>query len=464
MCSFFMFLFKYFSGYKLLPMKTTSIFLFFICIHLNAQQILPERQRAVVVDNILKDRFNNLLPALMDATGFDMWILISREYNEDPVLKTMLPATWLNARRRTILVFYRNKEENTIEKLAVARYNFGENIISAWEKEKEPDQWKRLMQIIEERNPKSIGLNYSEKFNICDGLVKTDHEAFMSHLPNQYKSKVKSAEQLAIGWIETRTETEMTIYNQLVDITHDIIAEAFSEKVITPGITTTTDVEWWMREKVTSLGLETWFHPSIDVQRTAEELGNHLYAFSNRPEDMVILPGDLVHCDFGITYLRLNTDCQELAYVLKPNEKSPPQFLVNALKEGNRVQDIFTSNFETGKTGNAILAQSLSKAKSEGLRPSIYTHPLGTYGHSSGTTLGMWDSQEGVPVTGDYPLHENTVYAIELNTTVSIPEWKRDIRIMLEEAGFWSKTGFRYVNGRQTKLLTIPRVKDHQGN
>lgn len=445
-------------------MRHALILLLFISFQLRGQQVLPERQRAEVIDNILKDRFNNLLPKLMDDTGFDMWVVISREYNEDPVLKTMLPATWLNARRRTIIVFYRNKEKNTIEKLAVARYNFGENIVSAWDKEKEPDQWKRLMQIIDEREPNSIGLNYSENFNISDGIVKTDYEAFMAYLPEQYKSKVKSAEDLAIGWIETRTETEMVIYDQLVDITHDIIAEAFSEKVITPGITTTTDVEWWMRDKVTNLGLETWFHPSVDVQRTAEELGNHLYAFSNRPEDMVILPGDLVHCDFGITYLRLNTDCQELAYVLKPNETEPPKYLVDALKDGNRVQDIFTSNFKTDRTGNDVLAASLSKAKAEGLRPSIYTHPLGTYGHSSGTTLGMWDSQGGVPVNGDYPLHENTVYAIELNTTVNIPEWERDIRIMLEEAGFWGKNGFRYVNGRQTKLLTIPRVKVHQGN
>jgi Xaa-Pro aminopeptidase len=445
-------------------MKRIFFLLLFISLNLTAQHILPERQRAEVVDGILKDRFNNLLPQLMDNTGFDMWILISREYNEDPVLKTMLPATWLNARRRTILVFYRNKEKNTIEKLAVARYNFGENIISAWDKEKEPDQWKRLMQIIDERNPKTIGLNYSNNFNICDGIVKTDYDAFIENLPSKYKKRVKSAEQLAISWIETRTESEMIIYNQLVEITHNIIAEAFSSKVITPGITTTTDVEWWMREKVTSLGLETWFHPTVDVQRTAEELANHLYAFSNRPEHMVILPGDLVHCDFGITYLRLNTDCQELAYVLKPNETEPPKYLQHALKEGNRVQDIFTSNFETGKTGNTILKESLEQGKSEGLKPSIYAHPLGSYGHSSGTTLGMWDAQGGVPVNGDYPLHENTVYAIELNTKVTIPQWKRDIRIMLEEAGYWGEDGFRYVNGRQTKLLTIPRTSSHLRN
>ena len=200
-------------------MKFLTVLFCFISITISSQQILPERQRAEVVDAILKDRFDNLLPKLMDATGFDMWILISRECNEDPVLKTMLPATWLNARRRTIIVFYRNKEENTIEKLAVARYNFGKNIISAWDKEKEPNQWKRLMQIIDERKPKTIGLNYSDGFNICDGIVKTDYEVFMNSLPKSYKSKVKSAEQLAIGWIETRTETEMVIYNQYTIIT-----------------------------------------------------------------------------------------------------------------------------------------------------------------------------------------------------------------------------------------------------
>ncbi len=429
-----------------------------------AQQILPEKERARVVDEILADRFENLLPDLMDRSGIDMWILISREYNEDPVLKTMLPATWLNARRRTIILFYRDKQNNSLDRLAVARYNFGENIISAWDKEKEPNQWKRLVQLIQERNPETIGLNYSTHFNIADGLDKTDYEEFMDVLPESYEKKVVSAENLAIAWIETRTEREMVIYNQLVDITHDIIAEAFSEKVITTGITTTTDVEWWMRDKVTALGLETWFHPSVDVQRSNEVLGNHLYSFSNRPDDMIILPGDLLHCDFGITYLRLNTDCQELAYVLKPGETSPPDFLVNALVEGNKVQDIFTSNFKTGRSGNDILSVSLSQAKAEGLRPSIYTHPLGTYGHSSGPTIGMWDAQQGVPGAGDYPLYPNTVYAIELNTTVYLEQWKRDIRVMLEEAGFWGEKGFRYVNGRQTKLLTIPRLKKHQGN
>ena len=431
------------------------IIFFFFGIVANAQ-ILSEKDRATLENEILEDRFTNLLPQLMDRAGLDMWVLISREYNEDPVLKTMLPATWLNARRRTILVFYRDKQKDTLERLAVARYNIGDNIASAWDPESQPDQWKALLEIIEEKNPNKIGLNYSRDFALADGIVKTDYESFLTVLPEELKVKVVSAEELAIGWIETRTAKEMKLYEELVSLTHEIIAEAFSENIIVPGETTSKEVVWWLRQKVTDLGLETWFHPTVDIQRKEEALKDHIEAFSSGYEDEVIRPGDLLHCDFGITYLRLNTDCQQHAYVLKPGETEAPEFLREALSKGNQLQDILSGNFKTGMSGNEILSASLKQAKKEGLRPSIYTHPLGLYGHSSGPTIGMWDSQGGVPGTGDYKLYPNTVYAIELNTTVNIPEWGKDIRIMLEEAGFWGEDRFRYVNGRQEKLLLIP--------
>ena len=428
-------------------------------------EILPMNKRAQLIDQILEERIEQLLPALMEETGIDMWVLISREYNEDPVLKTFLPATWLNARRRTILVFYRDRNSGVLEKLAVARYKVGNLIEAAWNKEEQPDQWQRLMEIIEERNPQTIGLNYSDDHNIADGLDHTDYRQFMDYLPKKMHKRVTSAEQLAVRWIETRTDREMTLFAHLVEITHDIIAEAFSEKVITPGFTTTTDVEWWMRQKVRDLGMTTWFHPTVDIQRTAEELKGHLYSFSDRPSEQIIQAGDLLHCDFGITYLRLNTDCQELAYVRRPGEKEAPAFLVEALKEGNRVQDILTMNMKEGLVGNEILKNALDQGKSEGLRPAIYTHPLGSYGHSAGTTIGMWDAQGGVDKADGnaYPLRRRTVYAIELNTTVYLKEWKRDIRVMLEEAGYFGPEGFRYVAGRQTELLLIPRIKNHLG-
>ena len=363
--------------------KVICLFLFLPLLALG-QQVLSLKERAVIVDQIQKDRLDNLLPQLMDDNGIDLWVLITREYNEDPVVKTLLPPTWLNARRQTILVFSKNKNAEGITSAAITRYPFGKLIPSIWDKEKQPSQWQALADYIVSKNPKNIGINTSKAFALADGLVKTDYDALMRVLPEAYKSKVVSAEHLAIGWIETRTAKEMELYEDLVAITHQIIAEAFSSKVITPGETTTDDVVWWLREKVLSLGLDTWFHPTVDVQRANE---SDLYAFDSKSKFDIIQPGDLVHCDFGISYLSLNTDCQELAYVLKPGEKQAPDFLVDALAQGNRVQDIFTNNFKTGVSGNVILKKSLEQGRAEGLRPQIYTHPLGTYGHSAGTTL-----------------------------------------------------------------------------
>ncbi len=171
----------------------------------------------------------------------------------------------------------------------------------------------------------------------------------------------------------------------------------------------------------------------------------------------MIVPGDLLHVDIGISYLRLNTDVQQHAYVLKAGENDVPASLKAAFAKGNRLQDILTSHFKQGRSGNDILAKSLAQAKAEGIVPSIYTHPLGMHGHAAGPTIGMWDMQGGVPGSGDFPMHYKTAYSIELNAGSTIPEWKKDIRIMLEEDGYFDESGFRYINGRQKQIYAIPR-------
>ena len=417
-----------------------------------AQAVLPLKERAKVVEQIQQERFDVLLPELMKAHDIDAWVIITREYNEDPVLKTMLPPTWLNARRRTILVFSKDAKTDEVSRAAITRYPFGKLIPSVWKKEEQPDQMKALSDYLAKINPAKIGINMSDHYGIADGLSKTDFDLLVAALPKALTKRLVSAEPLAVAWIESRTSQEMILYNQLVEITHNIIAEAFSTQVITPGVSTTDGVVWWMREKVLSMGLETWFHPTIDVQRNEN---SDLYAFDGKSKYDVIQPGDLVHCDFGITYLGLNTDCQELAYVLRRGETIAPKYLTNALAKGNKVQDILTNEFKRGRTGNETLAIALQKGKAAGYRPQIYTHPLGTYGHSAGTTFGMWDAQDGVQGSGDWPLHENTVYAIELNTKVYIAEWEKDILVMLEEAGYFGPDGFSYVNKRQTDLYLI---------
>jgi len=415
--------------------------------------ILSQRDQAKVIDELLEDRLLHLLPGLMRREGFDMWVVMSREYNEDPVIKTLLPATWMAARRTTMLVVYDQGSEKGLEYIAVSRYDVGKIFKRAWDPDKEPDQWARLAKIIEERNPKKIGVNKASRYGHADGLTANDYDFLIKSVNPKLKSKIVSAESLAVAWLETRSAMEMEIYPQICRIAHEIILEGFSDKVIQPGVTTTEDVVWWYREKIKALKLDTWFHPSVSIQRS-EAVGSA----ADGDGAGVILPGDLLHVDFGITYLRLNTDTQQHAYVLRSTETSAPDYLSSAFQLGNKLQDILTTNFSIGRTGNEILAASRKEAIAVGLVPSIYTHPIGYHGHAAGTTIGQWDMQNGVPFTGDYPMHGNTAYSIELNVTTPIAAWKKDIKIQLEEDGFFNEAGeFRYIDGRQTELILIPR-------
>jgi Xaa-Pro aminopeptidase len=423
--------------------------------------ILPLKQQAAVIDRLLEDKVRTVLPRLMRQNGIDMWIVMAREYNEDPVIRTLLPAIWHAARRRTVLVMYDPGKGQDIETLAVARYDVGTVFKKAWDKEQQPDQWQRLVELIKEKDPKVIGLNTSSHFGQADGLTHSEHQAFTDQLPEQYRQRLTSAETLAVNWIETRTPAEMVIYPQIVRIAHTILAEGLSEVAIQPGVTTTEDLVWWYRERVKSLKLDTWFHPSVSIQRQDKEQFDHLRTFDKRPAENIIQPGDLLHVDFGITYLRLNTDTQQHAYVLKPGETQAPAYLTEALANANRLQDMFTANFKVGRTGNEVLAMSRAEAIEAGIKPAIYTHPIGNYGHAAGTTLGMWDAQGGVPHTGDHPLHANTAYAIELNAATYIEAWDKEIRIMLEEDAFFDGQQVRYIHGRQTELHLIPR-QNHQ--
>lgn len=419
----------------------TTIFFFVF----SAQaQVLSVKEQAVTINEVLTDRIDHLLPKLMDEAKIDCWVIISREYNEDPILKTFLPAEWLSARRTTMLVFYRDKKNESIHSYAIARYQVGKRIQAAWNPEKEPNQWKALSKLIDSLNPNQIALNTSKDYGHADGLHYTEFNELNNAMSPNLLKKIVSAEKLGVAWLETRTEKEMAFYPTLLAISHQIIKEGFSNKVIQPNKTTTNDLVWWFRQKVSDLGLSTWFHPSVEIQRR-----------ESNEKDAIIRRGDLLHVDFGISYLRLNSDVQEHAYVLLPNEKTAPAELVAAFNKTNRLQDILTSNFKTGRTGNEILAASLNQAKAEGIQPSIYTHPIGFHGHAAGTTIGMWDMQQGVPGSGDYAMRPNTCYSIELNATHTISGWDRPIRIALEQNGCYNGSSFDYLDGRQKTILLI---------
>jgi len=407
--------------------------------------ILTLREQSEMYNAWLTVRLERILPDLMRQEGFDMWLVICRENNEDPVFSSLVPFTSLYASRTSMLVFT-DKGPAGIERLSVSRAGIGQFYKSAWDPDK-IDQWARLAEIIKERSPRKIGINESDTFNYGDGITSTLKKKLVAALPAEYQSRVQPAERLAIRWLQRRIADEMEVYPHIVSIAHGIIAEAFSRTVITPGVTTTDDVAWYFRERSRQLGLTNWFHPTVDIQRSRDTP----YGQSN-----VIHRGDLLHCDFGITYLKLCTDTQQMAYVLKDGETEAPKGLQAAFAKGNRLQDIHLAEMKTGLTGNAILAAALKRAKAEGLQASIYTHPIGVHGHAAGPIIGLWDRQDGVPGLGDFPLFEDTAFSIELSARSVVPEWGSiDVRIPLEQDILFRKGGPSWLDQRQTAITLI---------
>ncbi|GLR48215.1 M24 family metallopeptidase [Sphingomonas astaxanthinifaciens] len=415
-----------------------------------APRVLPLRERAKLEDRILAERLDTIVPRLMREQKVDMWVLVAREYVEDPVVMTMLDAENMHARRRTILVFFDPGAGKPVERLTVSRYGLAGLFEPAWNPEQQPDQWAALGALIAARDPKRIAINSSALSQFGDGLTLSQYEGLMAALSPGLRDRVVRTDALAVGWLETRTPAERDIYPGIVRLAHSIIAEAFSNRVITPGKTTADDVVWWMREKVSRLGLTVWFQPSVAIIRQGQK--------GMLEGDTVIRPGDMLWTDFGITYLDLNTDTQHLGYVLKPGERQAPRGLRDGMAAANRVQDALTASFRTGLTGNQLLATARARAIAAGLVPSIYSHPIGFHGHGAGSSIGYWDNQGPSP-SGEHPVRPDTAWSIELNARSVVPEWGgQEVEFRLEEDAYFDGQSVSYLDGRQSAFHLIGAV------
>ncbi len=405
-------------------------------------RVLTHREQAPIVKSWIQQRLSTVLPALMRREGIDMWIVVSREYNDDPVFRSMAPLTTYSSRRRTVLVL--SDRGTAVEPLSIGRFDY--DGLFTIVRTSNDGQWEGLRKLVEERQPRTIGINVSEQFAHADGLTANERDNLLRALGPEYAPRVKSAEMLAVGWLETKLPEETAAYTHVMQVAHQIIRDAFSRTVITPGVTTTEDVVWWMRQRVADLGLGGWFHPSVSIQRKG----------GVKAGDTVIVRGDLLHTDFGLVYLGFSTDTQHHAYVLGPGEPDAPAGIRAGLAAANRLQDITMAQAKPGVSGNAALAAALAQARAEGLVPTIYCHPIGYHGHGAGPPIGMTDYQQGVPVRGDYLLRPDTWHSIELNVMHSVPEWNgQAVRFALEEDAALLASGWKWIDGRQEQLYLI---------
>ena len=408
----------------------------------------------------LKLRLERVLPSLMRRHGVSMWLVINREYNEDPVFRSLISPSVMNARRRTILVFFDRGPEKGIERLALGGGTNG----GLYELYRDPDnagreimgdsQWQTLRKLIDQRKPGTIAMNVSHTHAFSDGLSAGEREQLESAL-GPWTSKLVRAENLPLEYISVRLPEMEPSYVAMMKTVHALIARAFSNEVITPGKTTSRDVEWWLRQSVNDLGLGEWFPPTVSVQRPDRSATE--FAATARPDAEVIQRGDHLHVDFGVYAMGLATDTQHVGYVVKPGETDAPAGLQNALLASNRMQDIAFEEMRPGRTGNEVLASMLAQMKKEGIEGSMYSHPINDFGHGAGPLIGLWDRQEGVPGRGDVTLLPGTWFSVELQATTPIPEWGgQKMRSAQEEDAVLDPAGkMRWVLSRQTKYHLV---------
>jgi hypothetical protein len=420
---------------------------------------LPDlREQDATLQEWLELRLERVLPSLMRRHGVAMWVVVCREYNEDPVFFSLVSPSTMSARRRTILVFHDRGPEEGVERLALG----GGGSRGLYEPFRDPDvegrelwgqgQWRLLRKLVDDRQPPTIGVNVSHVSAFSDGLSASEREGLEAAL-GPWRSRVVRAEGLPLEYLSVRLPEMLPTYRLMMRTAHAIIATAFSNEVIIPGTTTNEDVVWWMREKVRALGLDEWFPPSVSVQRAGMARDSPLEGDAA----IVIQRGDHLHTDFGISAMGLNTDTQHVGYVLQEGETEAPEGLRRALAVSNRLQDLLLDRLRPGRTGNEILADALAAMKGEGINGTIYSHPIGDHGHGAGPLIGLWDRQDGVPGTGDLLVLPSTWHSIELQATTPVPEWDgQELRSAQEEDVAINASGrVEWVLGRQTRYHLV---------
>lgn len=429
------------------------------------EHLLPSslRTQANLEQSWLKTRLDDNLPTLMRQHHVAMWIVACREYAEDPAFFSLVSPTVFAARRTTIYVFNdkgATNGEGGVERLALG----GDSNGGLYTVYRDPDapaheiygdsQWRTLRKLVDERHPHNIALDVSPTHAFSDGLTVGMRDQLMNALGPDNAKRVVQSERLALEYQDMRVPAMLPSYQEMMKVVHSLIARAFSNEVITPGKTTDQDVVWWLRQQVNDAGYGTWFHPSVMVQRAGAA---HGLDFLHKDHGIVIERGDLLHTDFGITVMRLNTDTQHMGYVLRPGETDVPPGLKHALAQGNQLQDIVLERLQPGHTGNEILKNARAAMHAAGIKGTIYSHPIGDHGHAAGPLIGLWDRQEGVPGRGDVPVIPSSWFSVELSAWTPVPEWEnQEVQMGLEEDAAVDAAGHpAWVLSRQTEFHLV---------
>ena len=414
--------------------------------------LLPWSEQIAVREAWLVERHASLLP-MMRRHGIDMWIVINEEFHDDPLTEYVAPPRPYTG-RRDVFVFVDGGDDG-LRKVAATGY-WEETVARFFESPIDPAPAAQVLrELYEEHDPAVIGLGTGGSRGMTRSLTHDSYRFLAEAMGPEAESRFDGAAPLIDEYLATRIPGEHAHYERLVALTEAITRRALSREAIEPGVTTVGDLRDFMYDELWSHGVRTWFQPDFRVQRRGmEEVGSRGF-LAVASEETVVQPGDLVHLDFGISYMGLDSDWQKMAYVLLPGEDAPPPGLVAAFENTKTLQDALTGLSRPGMTAGEAYRAAMEAMDEQGIQAQIYSHPLGNHGHGLGPSIDF-RSADRVDVAGQV-LVGGSYISIELNTKTPVEEWDgQEVYVMQEDPAYLSDQGWRFFRPRQEAFYLVP--------
>lgn len=415
-------------------------------------RLLPWSQQITVREGWLEKKHALLLP-MMRKHNVSMWIVVNEEFHNDPLTEYIAPPRVYTG-GRDIFVFV-DAGDQGLKKFAITGYA-EDNLKRFFETWDDPRPAKDVLkELYEKYQPKTIALGIDGQRGVTRSLTHDSYKFLSDSMGPEATQHFVPAAELIEDYLSTRLPDEFDTYTQMVLATEILTRRALSNEVITPGKTTVGDIRRWLYDQMWENRFTTWFQPDVRVQRqgTTSNMSRGFLAVA--PESVVILPGDILHIDFGVTYMGLNTDWQKMAYVLKKGEKAPPPGLIAAMAKTNALQDAVMHNARPGKKAGEVYNQAMADMQAKGIEAKIYSHPIGAQGHGLGPSIDYRAGQRASLEAGK-PLVNGTYLSVELNTASEIPEWGgQKIFVMMEDDAYLTNEGYKFFRPRQTTYYLI---------
>jgi Xaa-Pro dipeptidase len=415
-------------------------------------KLLPWSQQIAVREQWLVKRHGMILD-MMRHNGVDMWIVVNEEFHDDPLTQYVAPPRPY-AGGRDFFVFIDTGDAG-LKKIAITGFA-EESVKKFFEAPDDPKPADKVLpEIYQQYKPKKIALSYSGHRGVTRSITHDTYKFMAEKMGPEAESHFVPAENLIEEYSDTRIPEEFATYTDMVKVTEILAQRSLSGEVIKPGVTTVGDVRRWLYDQLGERGLTTWFQPDLRVQRRGKPNETSRGFLAVSPEEVVIQKGDVVHLDFGITYMGLNTDWQKMSYVLRDGEQDVPEGLKKALANTNALQDSMCRNSKPGKAAGDVYNDVMADMKQQGIEAKVYSHPLGFQGHGLGASIDYRSAQRADSMPAR-KLRDGSYISIELNSVTAVPEWDgQKVFVMEEDPAYLTAEGWKFFVPRQTEWYVV---------